>query len=51
MDCKNLLNWKQVSLFLTKSDNNIRKNKIPKKHKEKVNELELFISFWIEKNK
>lgn len=51
MQSKNLLNWKQVSLFLTNSDNNIRKNKIPKKHKEKINELELLISFWVDKNK
>ena len=51
MDVKDFINWKNVSLFLSNNDNSVRKNKIPKKYKEKINELNLLISFWYEKNK
>ena len=51
MTPKELINFKQLSLLLTNSDNSIRKNKIPKKHQDKVKELELLVSFWIYKNK
>lgn len=50
MDAKDLINWKKLSLFLSKNDNSIRKTNVPKKYKEKVKELESLIDYWIDKN-
>lgn len=50
MDAKDLINWKKLSLFLSKNDNSIRKINVPKKYKEKVKELESLIDYWIDKN-
>lgn len=50
MDSKELINWKKVSLFLSKNDNSIRKNNVPKKYKEKISELNGLISYWLNKN-
>ena len=50
MDAKDLINWKKLSLFLSKNDNSIRKKNVPKKYKEKVKELESLIDYWIDKN-
>ena len=47
---KNFLNWKQISIKLSESDNAIRKNKIPKKYKPKIDELLDFLDTW-SKNK
>lgn len=43
---KNLINWKQVSIELSGSDNSIRKNQIPKKYKRKIDRLLKFIELW-----
>ena len=43
---KHLINWKQLSIELSGNDNSIRKNKIPKKYKTKVNELLKLIDVW-----
>lgn len=47
---KDLINWKNVSLFLSKNDNSIRKKNVPKKYKEKINDLEGLVTYWINKN-
>ncbi|WP_372938464.1 hypothetical protein [Seonamhaeicola sp.] len=44
---KNFLNWKQISLELSGSDNSIRKNKIPKKYERKVNRLIKLVELWL----
>jgi hypothetical protein len=46
MKSKELINWKQVSIELSGSDNSIRKNNIPKKHKEKIDRLLKLIELW-----
>lgn len=43
---KDLINWKQVSIELSGSDNSIRKNQIPKKYKAKVNRLLKLLELW-----
>ena len=45
-DQKKLINWKQLSLLLSGSDNSIRKNNIPKKYDSKINSLLEFIKKW-----
>ena len=45
-DQKKLINWKQLSLLLSGSDNSIRKNNIPKKYSLKINSLLEFIKKW-----
>ena len=44
---KDLINWKQLSIKLSGSDNSIRKNQIPKKHQRKINRLLKFIELWL----
>lgn len=45
-----LINWSELSRFLTKGDRNgIRANKIPKKYQRKVDELIKFIRDWKER--
>lgn len=46
MKSKDLINWKQVSIELSGSDNSIRKNQIPKKYKAKINRLLKLIELW-----
>lgn len=43
---KDLINWKQVSIELSGSDNSIRKNQIPKKYEAKVNRLLKLLELW-----
>ncbi len=43
---KDLINWKQLSIKLSDSDNTIRKNKIPKKYQRKVNRLLWILDLW-----
>ena len=50
MNAKDLINYKSLSKILTKNDNGIRKNRIPKKHRESVKELEILLTYWINKN-
>lgn len=50
MDAKDLINYKSLSKILTNNDNGIRKNRIPKKHRESVKELEILLTYWINKN-
>lgn len=48
---KKYFNWKQVSLLLANNDGSIRKNSIPKKYRDAVNELLLLIKDWESKYK
>ena len=43
---KDLINWKQLSIKLSESDNAIRKNKVPKKYDRKVNRLLYILDLW-----
>lgn len=43
---KDLINWRQVSIELSGSDNSIRKNNIPKKYKAKIDRLLKLIELW-----
>jgi hypothetical protein len=43
---KDLINWKQLSIKLSGSDNAIRKNKVPKKYDRKVNRLLWILDLW-----
>lgn len=44
---KDLINWKQVSIALSGSDNAIRKNHIPKKYERKINRLLKLLELWL----
>jgi hypothetical protein len=39
MDVKNLINWRQLSLYLSGNEVNIRKNKVPYKYEYIVNDI------------
>ena len=43
---KDWINWKQISLELSGSDNSIRKNNIPKKYKGKIDRLLKLLELW-----
>ena len=45
---KKLLNWGALSEHLTGGNDRIRKNRLPKVHREKINLLIKYISLWIE---
>ena len=44
---KDFLNWKQISIALSGSDNAIRKNQIPKKYERKINRLLKLLDLWL----
>lgn len=46
MNKKDLINWKNVSKLLANSDNSIRKNKIPKKYKVRIDYLIQLLEIW-----
>ena len=47
MDPKKIVNWSELSRFLTRGDRGgIRANNIPEKHKTKVDELLKLIENW-----
>ena len=43
---KELINWKQLSIELSGSDNSIRKNHIPKKYKAKIDRFLKLVELW-----
>lgn len=45
---EDLINWSELSLLLTGNKNNIRKNRIPKKHSETVDRLLATVTLWYE---
>ena len=44
---KDLINWKQLSIKLSGSDNAIRKNQIPKKYQRKIDKLVKLLELWL----
>jgi hypothetical protein len=44
---KDIINYSEISRILCNNRTSISKTRIPKKHKEKIKELELFIQNWI----
>jgi hypothetical protein len=44
---KDFINWKQISIALSGSDNAIRKNKIPNKYQRKINRLLKLLELWL----
>ena len=46
MKKEDLINWKNVSKLLANSDNSIRKNKIPKKYKVRIDYLIQLLEIW-----
>jgi hypothetical protein len=51
MQASDLLNFVSISQHLTGKRDNIRKDKIPKKHAAKVKELADMVEYWIGKHK
>ena len=43
---KDLIKWSELSRKLSGSDNSIRKNQIPKKHKAKIDRLLKLLELW-----
>ena len=48
MDIDNLINWGELSRLLAGSRMTIRKNKIPKKHEKKIQDLKDALEKWKE---
>jgi hypothetical protein len=48
MSWKELINWGELSRIMAGSRMTIRKNKIPKKHDDKIKELQVFLEKWLE---
>ena len=48
---KELICWAELSKHLTGKTDNIRKNRVPKKHNEEIDLLLYYISKWIEGKK
>jgi len=47
MSAQDLINWGELSRLLSGSRMNIRKNRIPEKHKEKIETLVNLVADWI----
>ena len=45
---ESLINWSVLSKLLTGTKENIRQNRVPKKHKEEVEQLLYYIEKWKE---
>ena len=48
---ENLINWAEVSKLLTGGADRIRKNRIPKVHNDKIEELFILLQAWKEDKK
>jgi len=47
MDSKNIINWSELSRFLTKGDRTgVQKNRIPKKYLSRIRRLIKLINDW-----
>lgn len=44
-----LISFSHLSIYLTKRNDIIRKDRVSKKYKDKVKELELIIEYWMKK--
>lgn len=47
---KDMINWAELSLILTGRRDKIRKNYIPKKYKQQIDELLLLLDYWEHRN-
>ena len=43
---ESLINWAEVSKFLTNGGDRIRKNRIPKAHEKRIEELLILLQAW-----
>jgi len=50
MEIENLINWGELSRMLAGSRSAITRSRVPKKHKEAINELLEFLEKWKQKN-
>lgn len=50
MKPKDLINYKQLSLLVAGNEYAIRKDRCPKKYREKVKEIEDYIQYFISKH-
>ena len=48
---EDFLNYKNVSLFLSGNDNSIRRNQVPKKYANRIQELRSKIKNWMDNEK
>ena len=46
MDIKELINWKNLSLNLSDSNNSVRKGRVPKKYKVRIDYLIQLLEIW-----
>lgn len=46
MEVEDIINYRKLSELLGLSPESIRKNKVPKKHKEKIEQLNLVLKVW-----
>jgi hypothetical protein len=44
---KDIINYSEISRILCNNRTSISKTRIPKKHRQKIKDLELFIQDWI----
>lgn len=51
MDSKDVLSYRAVSEILTGNPDTIRKNNVPKKYEEKIQELRDYVDTWINRHK
>lgn len=45
---ESLINWSEVSKLLTGNKENLRENRVPKKHEQDVNQLLYYVKSWKE---
>lgn len=48
---ENMINWAEVSKHLTGGSDRIRKNRIPKAHENKIEELLIYLQAWKDNKK
>jgi hypothetical protein len=46
MSAKNLINWRALSVMLTKNPENVRRNRVPKRFKKLIKELDDLLEYW-----
>lgn len=48
---ENLINWAEISKHLTGGSDRIRKNRVPKTHSDKIEELFIYLQAWKDNKK
>lgn len=46
MSAKNLINWRALSVMLTNNPENVRRNRVPKRFKKLIKELDDLLQYW-----